>query len=586
VKKRSKQRKTKKPIFTHNKIFLGLFLLLFAVLLQVGLAKHIFNFAGAATISDEPVTKKVYLLIFNPTITQGTTSSKLTSYMGWNDPDAISNEVVSVFPTISHGYINYTITERNEVNAWPTKVDSFVYNQSSYLGCWQDHATCHNPDSADFQKMFTDYNICSKGVDEVWVWGGPWFGYPEYQVVNFCGKSQFVMGFSYEKYIDEALHDFGHRMEFVNIERNNNGLPWDNNDAAEKTEWQRFSRVGAQHCGDVHEPPGYRFGYDYSNPNSTSTDCDGFLNYPNGSYTQKVITCAEWECTQKGYMKWWLSHIPHSVGTSTEPQTGREMYNNWWKYYAYYDETAVVTPTNTPIPNGTFSNIGATFGASTATFSFAYSTTSPTYVVDVSTIATMTNDVYLSFVGGTASPLQVNNPQAKWDKYSCGRTLYWRVSNANRSAQSPIQTTTVNCAVPTPTAVVPTPTPTRVPTPTPTKKPTPTPTRVPTPTPTKKPTPTPRDTTLPTVVITSPTNNSSISRSGTTTIKVNAADASGIARVEFYVNNSRKCTDIVSSYTCNWSVSARSGTVYTLTAKAYDRNGNSKVSTSVKVTAR
>ena len=563
MKKRSKPRKTKKSISTHHKIILGLFLILFAVLLQVGLAKHIFNFAGASAISDDPVTKKVYLLIFNPTITQGATNSKLTSYMGWSDPDAISNELLPIFPTISHGYINYTITERNEVNAWPTKTDGFVYNQSSYLGCWQDHNTCHNPDSADFQKMFTDYNICSKGVDEVWVWGGPWFGYPEHQVVNFCGKSQFVMGFSYEKYIDEALHDFGHRMEFINIVRNNNGQPWDNKDAAEKTEWQRFSRVDGQHCGDVHEPPGFRFAYDYNNPNPTSTDCDGFLNYPSGSYTQKVITCAEWECTQKGYMKWWLSHIPHSVGTSTEPQTGREMYNNWWKYYAYYDETAVVTPTNTPVPVGTFSNVGATFGTTTATFNFAYSTTSPNYIVDVSSVSNMSSDVYLSFIAGTASPLQVTNPQAKWDKYSCGRTLYWRVYNVDRSAQSPIQTTTVNCAVATPT---------------------PTPTSVPTPT--KAPTPTPIDVTPPTVVISSPANNSTIYRSSTTTIRANASDASGISKVEFYVNGSLKCADTTSSYSCSWSVSTRAGVVYTLTAKAFDKKGNSKVSTSVKVTTR
>lgn len=556
----------------NRKIIAGLFLILFTVLLQAGLSRHIFNFAGATTISDSPVTKKVYLLIFNPTITQGTTSSKLSDYNRWNDPDTITNNLIPVFPDVSNGFLSYTIAGRTEVNGWPTKVDGFKYNQDSYLQCWQDHATCHNPDSSDFQKMFTDYDICSKDVDEVWVWGGPWFGYPEYQVVNYCGKSQFVMGFSYERFIDEALHDFGHRMEFVNIERNNNGLPWDNKDASEKTEWQRFSRVDGQHCGDVHEPPGFRSGYDYSNPNPTSTDCDGFLNYPSGTYTQRIITCEEWGCSQVGYMKWWLSHIPHSVGTSTEPQTGRVMYNNWWKYYAYYDETAVVTPTNTPIPSGIFSNIDATFGATAATFNFTYSTTSSNYIVDVSTISNMSSDVYLGFVGGATSPLQVSNPQVKWDKYSCGRTLYWKVSNADRSAQSPIQTTTVNCVVPTPTptAVVPTPTPTRVPTPTPTKKPT----------------PTPRDTTPPTVVITSPTNNSSIFRSGKTTIRANASDTSGISRVEFYVNNSLKCIDIVSSYTCSWSVSARKGTVYTLTAKAYDRSGNSKVSSSVRVTTK
>ena len=159
----------------------------------------------------------------------------------------------------------------------------------------------------------------------------------------------------------------------------------------------------------------------------------------------------------------------------------------------------------------------------------------------------MSYDVYLSFVEGVTSPLQVTNPQAKWDKYVCGKTLYWRVYNADRSAQSPIQTTTVNCAVATPT-------PTKKPTPTPTRVPTPTPTKKPTPTPTKAPTPTPIDVTPPTVGISSPANNSTVSSTGTTLIKANASDASGISKVEFYVNNTLLCIDSTNSYSCNWTI--------------------------------
>jgi len=458
--KRRLSRKARKPLSTHHKLIIGLSILLFAILLQVGLVKNFFTPAGAVAITDSPVTKKVFLLIFNPTIDQDGVPVKLTNYLSWQNPDTISESLVPVFPTVSQGFLSYSISERQEVNGWPTKVDGFVYNQASYLQCWQDHSTCHAQDAADFQKMFSDYGICSKNVDEVWVWGGPWFGYPEHQVVNFCGKSQFVMGFNYERNFDEALHNFGHRMEFVTSDsgnRINNGVPWKQDSA---TEWNKFSKIDTG-CGNIHYPPSpydYTFvnpdgslgkplheEYDYSNTTPVTSACEGYLNYPAGPFPSQTITCEVWGCTQGGYVQWWLSHIPAKSGVSIDPQTGRTLYNNWWKYYAYFDETAV--PPSIP---GDFSNVSAIFGTTSATFAFNYSGSTSEYLVDVSTVPDMSTDVYVNFATGSTSPLIVSSPQAKWDKYSCGRTLYWRVYSADRSTQGPI-ITTVACPVPTAT---------------------------------------------------------------------------------------------------------------------------------------
>jgi len=576
VSTKRRTRKTKKPISTLHKLLIGLLILVFAVALQVGLSNNFFTSAGAVAITDNPVNKKVFLLIFNPTIDQGGTPVKLTGYFNWFNPDTITQSLVPVFPSVSHDFLSYTVAERVEVDGWPTKTDGFGYNQASYLQCWQDHSTCHAPDGADFQKMFSDYNICSKDVDEVWVWGGPWFGYPEHQVVNFCGKSQFIMGFNYERNFDEALHNFGHRMEFVMSDtgnRINNGIPWKQDTA---TEWNKFSKIDTG-CGNIHYPPSpydYTFvnpdgslgkpahaEYDYSNTDSVTSTCDGYLNYPDGPFSTQTITCAAWGCTQRGFVQWWLSHLPAKTGTSIDSQTGRTLYNNWWKYYAYFDETAAPTPTptSTPAP-GIFSGTGATFGTSAASFMFSYSSSTPNYIVDVSTVPDMSTDVYVNFATGNASPLIVNSPQAKWDKYSCGRTLYWRVYSADRSAQGPI-ITTVACPIPTAT-------------PTPTKVPTPTPTLI------------PADITPPTVSITSPLNNTKVTRSRTTVIKASATDASGVAKVEFYVSGIKKCTDTVSPYTCSWSVPSARGVVYNLTANAYDTRGNTRASSGIKVTSQ
>lgn len=136
---------------------------------------------------------------------------------------------------------------------------------------------------------------------------------------------------------------------------------------------------------------------------------------------------------------------------------------------------------------------------------------------------------------------------------------------------------------PTFTPIQPTATPTPTVTPTPTPTPSPTPTA--TPIPTATPTPTPSDIIPPTVTITSPLNNATVARSKTTTIRANATDASGIAKVEFYVNGSLKCTDATSAYTCAWLVPSPRNVTYTLQAKAYDTKGNTATN-SITVTSR
>ncbi len=97
------------------------------------------------------------------------------------------------------------------------------------------------------------------------------------------------------------------------------------------------------------------------------------------------------------------------------------------------------------------------------------------------------------------------------------------------------------------------------------------------------------DTTPPTVTITSPVNGSKVTKNTNSTFTANASDAglvsTGIAKVEFYVNGSLKCTDTTSPYACTWKVGPKAGVVYTLQAKAYDGAGNSAAN-SITVTSQ
>ena len=88
------------------------------------------------------------------------------------------------------------------------------------------------------------------------------------------------------------------------------------------------------------------------------------------------------------------------------------------------------------------------------------------------------------------------------------------------------------------------------------------------------PPPPPTDTVPPIVWITTPPNFSSVRQNSLVTIRAEAADNVGVARVEFYVDLVGKCIDTVAPYTCNWVVPPGRGLYYLVMALAIDAAGN------------
>ena len=86
----------------------------------------------------------------------------------------------------------------------------------------------------------------------------------------------------------------------------------------------------------------------------------------------------------------------------------------------------------------------------------------------------------------------------------------------------------------------------------------------------------------PTVTVTSPANNATVSRSSGTSIRANASDPDGtIVKVEFYAGSTLLAIDPSAPYSVFWSPSVR-GT-FTLTARAYDDDGGATTSAPVTV---
>ena len=95
----------------------------------------------------------------------------------------------------------------------------------AYLDCLNDEQSCHQPDTADYGRILSDYNICDRvkdgQVDELWLFGGPWFGYYESRLAGpgafwynspplngtNCDRLLPIMGFNYERGVAEMLHD-------------------------------------------------------------------------------------------------------------------------------------------------------------------------------------------------------------------------------------------------------------------------------------------------------------------------------------------------------------------------------------------
>ena len=90
------------------------------------------------------------------------------------------------------------------------------------------------------------------------------------------------------------------------------------------------------------------------------------------------------------------------------------------------------------------------------------------------------------------------------------------------------------------------------------------------------------DSTAPTVSLTAPANNATVT--GTVTLTATATDNVGVSKVEFYENGSLLSATNTTPYSYSWSTASVANGAYTLYAKAYDSAGNIGQSTNVTVT--
>ncbi len=322
--------------------------------------KYPLEYNEVAIKDNTRLNKKIHLVIYEPIVNE----KPIYEYYNWNNPRTITPQIISFFKKVSGGTLNYSIVKTTVIKDFPVKLygkdyserqgaggsNPFKYNPETYKSCMSDNSKCL-PDEVDYKKIVDSMKACedrNKGViDELWVWGGPYFGFYESHLVgkyddtyfynssptiyNKCTKPLPVMGFNYERNIGEAIHNFGHRAESA-IKEVFKG--WD---GSFTTGWNRFSLhnkdvKGFASCGNTHFTPIANGEYIYDSKEKIRSNCDEFKNYPviNGKY--KDITCEAWGCNELGYYNYWWANLPRNKGTNYDEYAKVTVLNNWWLY--------------------------------------------------------------------------------------------------------------------------------------------------------------------------------------------------------------------------------------------------------------
>jgi hypothetical protein len=250
----------------------------------------------------ERISVRVYVLDFDPLLDNG---RALTVDRGWGNPFALDAAYVADVSAASANIIDHRIVKTTVVRGYPIKVKGFTFTNAQYLGCLVDSSADYCDDLIDYGSVLsTAYDphfgsacdaLMKKRVDEVWLWGGPWFGYSEFNIAtpnSLCGqvtRTFAVMGFSYERGIGEMVHDLGHRAEFLIPASIGYGI-WDRFDGQRQRYAQDFFCPAAPdathpevdppvgHAGNPHFPPNASCHYQYDRDYPVLSDANDWAN--------------------------------------------------------------------------------------------------------------------------------------------------------------------------------------------------------------------------------------------------------------------------------------------------------------------
>ena len=313
---------------------------------------------GASTGATDTPPVRVLVLDFDPVIPDSSRRPMHRAF-GWQNPRELAAEYARDVAHASGNRMRFDVVEWRTLREFPRKRDGFQYTPASYSACIANSTQCHEPDGLDYEAVITRYGIIPlvdlRQIDEVWLFGGPYFGYFESAMAGpgafeingdaFAGvRSQrpfAIMGFSSERGVAEMLHNLCHRVE-ATMARVYGG--WQAESLT--TAWARFAAnahqsSGRAGVGSCHYPPNAAADYDYTNTRVVESDADDWLLYPNLTGARTQVTAATWGGPDyhREYMRWWLARLPKGAGTNSDGRL-----NDWWRYVVDFDELVIRNP--------------------------------------------------------------------------------------------------------------------------------------------------------------------------------------------------------------------------------------------------
>ena len=173
-----------------------------------------------------PLTRKVLVVDFQPGAVQGR----------WNRSEDLIPGYIDKMREASQGILEYQVAEKLEVPEYPVLMDGRQYTDETFTEVLADDKKALRDANggytlADYDQIIQKFDIMQKieneKIDEVWMFGGPYFGFYESRMVGrdafWCNgpamerdcRRFVIMGFNYERDVKEMVHDYGHRSESV-----------------------------------------------------------------------------------------------------------------------------------------------------------------------------------------------------------------------------------------------------------------------------------------------------------------------------------------------------------------------------------
>ncbi len=284
------------------------------------------------------------MVVYNPIV--DVSGLRLIDKMQWKNPDRLAAEFMQDLRDCSGGRLDYQIVQHIVADEFPVKLDGFQYRAHDYVNGFRTHSGLHQPDAVDYGALIKQYDVLARvkagDLDEVWVFGGPYFGFyestmggagaffcnaPPIPGTSDCPRRFVVMGFSFERGVGEMLEDLGHRAESTmrQVYRYKAG------DAHLFDRFSRYDQVapGQANVGLMHFAPNSQYDYDWGNSTPVPSCCDDWLAFPPLPDPPRFrkVTTKEWGGGDiREHHKWWFKRLPHANGATDG------IANNWWRY--------------------------------------------------------------------------------------------------------------------------------------------------------------------------------------------------------------------------------------------------------------